>query len=187
MSENRDNGKAEDLRVTEEPGRAADGGAEAGARTPGSGAGAPGPGGTARDPIGSVAEEAMKLFDALQDRVMREIGKGVVKGGARAGMSGLGQAFGRAEPRDVWSEAVAEAGQEEHDEYICRACPICRMKAAARESRGDVTDHLLAAGGELVAALRQALDALQRPAPSARSRERDREERTSRVERIDLD
>jgi len=186
-SENRENGKAEGARVTEEPGRPAGGGPEAGTSTPGSDA--PGPGEPPRDPIGTVAEEALKLFEALQDRVMREIGKGVVKGGARAGMSGLGQAFGgRSEPRDVWREVIAETAHEDRgEEYICRACPICRMKAAARESRGDVTDHLLAAGGELIAAFRQALEALQRPPSGGRAGDRDREAPASRVERIDLD
>ncbi|MBP2702459.1 DUF5304 family protein [Microbispora sp. RL4-1S] len=117
-----------------------------------------------QDPLGSAAEEAMKLFDAVQQRVGREIGKGLVKGG----VSGIGAVFGgsgaggggRGRGGDVWSEAVAEG----HDDgYICRACPVCRVIAARRESGGDVADHLFAAGGELFAAFRQAVDALQRP------------------------
>jgi hypothetical protein len=42
-----------------------------------------------------------------------------------------------------------------------------------------VTDHLLAAGGELVTAFRQMVDALQRPAAPKRPEE-------PRVEHIDL-
>ncbi len=126
------------------------------------------------DPLGSAAEEAMKLLDALQQRMGRELGKGFVKGGV-SGLSGAfgGTGTGRAQ-QDVWGEAVAA---QEHDEYICRACPVCRVIAARRESGGDVADHLLAAGGELVAAFRQAVDALQSPAAP-------REE--PRVEHIDL-
>jgi hypothetical protein len=187
MSENHENGRPEHGRVngagSGDAGREAAGsGAASGERDPG----ARGSGGPPRDPIGSVAEEAMKLFDALQERVMRELGKGVVRGGARAGMSGLGQALGgRSAPKDVWGEVIAEAEHEE-PEYICRACPICRVKAASRESGGDVADHLVAAGGELVAAFRQVFEALQRPASGGGSRERERRPRPSRVEHIDL-
>ncbi|WP_067176147.1 hypothetical protein [Microtetraspora niveoalba] len=134
--------------------------------------------GSARqDPLASAAEEAMKLFDALQRRVGRELGKGFVKGGV-SGLGGtLGGAFGGGRTDDVWGEAVAA---HDHDEYVCRACPVCRVIAAGKESGGDVTDHLIAAGGELVAALRQAVDALQqRTAPPKRPED-------SRVEHIDL-
>jgi hypothetical protein len=117
------------------------------------------------DVLGSVAGEARKLFDSLQQRVGREIGKGIVKGGVSGLGQGLGQAFGGgggARPSgDVWGEAVA--GHDD-DEYICRACPVCRLKAARREAGGDVGDHLIAAAGELFAAFRQAVDAVSRPA-----------------------
>src|SRR5690606_40699352 len=55
--------------------------------------------------------------------------------------------------------SVAEGHGEQ---YSCRACPVCRLIAAGREAGGDVTGHVLAAGGELLAALRQLLEALQR-------------------------
>ncbi|MFC0861074.1 hypothetical protein ACFHYQ_02060 [Sphaerimonospora cavernae] len=134
------------------------------------------------NPLGSAAEEALKLFDAVQQRVGRELGKGLVKGG----MSGFGAAFGSgggSRTDDVWSEAVAENHDEE---YICRACPICRVIAAQRDhSRehgvgGDFTGHLMAAGGELVTAFRQMVESLQRSQPDD-SRPDDR-----RVEHIDL-
>jgi hypothetical protein len=147
--------------------------------TPTGGSAGTGASGTAggprrQDPLGSAAEEAMKLFDAVQQRMARELGKGIVKGG----MSGLGSVFGGGaggtgsgsgfggglkgggDTEDVWSDAVTEG---HGDEYICRACPVCRVIAARKEAGGDVTDHLLAAGGELFAAFRQAMDALQRP------------------------
>ncbi|GII83705.1 hypothetical protein Ssi03_16950 [Sphaerisporangium siamense] len=117
------------------------------------------------DTLGSMAGEARKLFDSLQQRVGREIGKGFVKGGVSGLGQGLGQAFGAGgggrSHGDVWGEAVS--GHHD-DEYICRACPVCRLKAARREAGGDVGDHLVAAAGELFAAFRQAVDAVARTA-----------------------
>ncbi|MEV0384441.1 DUF5304 family protein [Nonomuraea sp. NPDC050643] len=127
-----------------------------------------------KDPIGTVADEARKLFDSIQGRATRQVGKSVFNsftGGGR-------------KERDVWEEAVSES----HDEYICRACPVCRAIAAQRESGSDVTGHLVAAGGELFAAFRGALDALSRPADRGPRDERDRRDdrRDGDVEHIDL-
>lgn len=122
-----------------------------------------------RDPIGTVADEARKLFESIQGRATRQVGKSVFNsftGGGR-------------KERDVWEEAVSES----HDEYICRACPVCRAIAAQRESGGEVTGHLVAAGGELFAAFRGALDALSRPTPRGPRDDRDRRDD---VEHIDL-
>ncbi|MDA0634647.1 DUF5304 family protein [Nonomuraea sp. MCN248] len=129
-----------------------------------------------RDPIGTVAEEARKLFDSLQGRATRHVGKSVFHSFTGGGRS----------EKDVWSEAVAEP----QDEYVCRACPVCRAIAAQRESGGDrtadVATHLVAAGGELFAAFRDALDVLSsRPTTRARD-ERGRDDRDN-VEHIDLD
>lgn len=124
-----------------------------------------------RDPIGSVADEARKLFGAIQDRATRQVGKTVFN-------SVTGAAGGGRKERDVWGEAVSEP----EEEYICRACPVCRAIAAQKESGTDVAGHLAAAGGELFAAFRQALDALSRPAPRRPSQER----RHDDVEHIDL-
>lgn len=113
------------------------------------------------DPFGSAADEALKLLDALQQRVGRELGKGFVKG-AFSGVAGTTQRpRTTSAPQDVWSEAVSG---HDHEEYICRACPVCRVIAARRDAGGDVSDHLMAAGSELLAAFRQAVDSLQRPA-----------------------
>ncbi|MEU6997581.1 DUF5304 family protein [Nonomuraea sp. NPDC046570] len=125
-----------------------------------------------KDPIGTVADEARKLFDTLQGRATRQVGKTVFNSFTGGG--------GRSE-RDVWGEAVAEP----HEEYICRACPVCRAIAAQKESGSDVTGHLVAAGGELFAAVRQAVDALSRPAAPRRPREDDHADRQN-VEHIDL-
>ncbi|MEV6981359.1 hypothetical protein AB0M95_08895 [Sphaerisporangium sp. NPDC051017] len=134
------------------------------------------------DALGSVAGEARRLFDSLQERVGREIGKGFVKGSVSGLGQGLGQALGGGgggrTSGDVWSEAVA--GHDD-DEYICRACPVCRLKAARREGGGDVGDHLITAAGELFAAFRQAVDAVSRPARPGRPGGTD-----TRVQHIDL-
>ncbi|MBF8192774.1 hypothetical protein ITP53_45270 [Nonomuraea sp. K274] len=123
-----------------------------------------------RDPIGTVADEARKLLDSIQGRATRQVGKTVFNSFTGGG--------GRRE-RDVWEEAVSDS----HDEYICRACPVCRAIAAQRESGSDVTGHLVAAGGELFAAFKDALDVLSRPAPR---RPRDERDRRDDVEHIDL-
>ncbi|MEV0615963.1 DUF5304 family protein [Nonomuraea sp. NPDC050404] len=132
--------------------------------------------GAGNDPIGTVADEARRLLDSIQGRATRQVGRTVFNsftGGGRR-------------ERDVWEEAVSDT----HDEYICRACPVCRAIAAQRESGADVTGHLMAAGGELFAAFRGALDTLSRPAPPRRPRDdRDRrapDDRRDDVEHIDL-
>ncbi|GGL04416.1 DUF5304 family protein [Planomonospora parontospora] len=143
------------------------------------GSGAPRSGGG--DPLGSAAEEALKLFDALQRKAARELRKNLVKGT----MTGFGSAFsggGGRGGRDVWEEAVSD-----HDEeYICRACPVCRAMAAQRESGGQVTDHLVQAGSELFAAFKSAVDALNRPSAAQRAREREASREDTPVEHIDL-
>ncbi|GAA5074235.1 hypothetical protein HNP84_009474 [Thermocatellispora tengchongensis] len=146
------------------------------------------------DPFGALAGEAMRLLESLQDRAAREVGRGLIRGATGGightirSMSGQG---GRR--RDVWEEAVSAP---EDEEYICRACPVCRVIAAQREAgrasgpaaEGGVADHLVAAGGELFAAVRQAMDALSRPPASREGREprEPREDRRPDVEHIDL-
>ncbi|GAA3118420.1 hypothetical protein [Streptosporangium carneum] len=134
-----------------------------------------------RDPLGSAAEEAFKLFESLQQKATRELRRNLIRGT----VSGFGNAFssgfssGGRSSQDVWGEAVSE-----HDEYICRACPVCRAMAAQRESGGVVADHLMQAGSELFAAFKSAVDGLNRPSPGQRARERARTE--TPVEHIDL-
>ncbi|MEV0344469.1 DUF5304 family protein [Nonomuraea sp. NPDC050680] len=127
-----------------------------------------------RDPIGTVTDEARKLFDTIQGRATRQVGRTVLNSFTGGG--------GGQRDRDVWSEAVSEP----HDEYICRACPVCRAIAAQRESGSDVTGHLVAAGGELFAAFRQTIDALSRPAPRRPRDDQSGEHGRDNVEHIDL-
>ncbi|MFC6085336.1 hypothetical protein [Sphaerisporangium aureirubrum] len=132
------------------------------------------------DPLGGAVDEARRFFDSIQRRIGREIGKGVVQGGVTGLGQSLGQTFGRSGGGggDVWSEAVAVRHDEE---YICRACPVCRLKAARRDAGLDVTDHLIAAGGELFAAVRQAVEAVSRPSEPKPPGDTD-----TRVQHIDL-
>jgi hypothetical protein len=134
--------------------------------------------GNDRDPLSAATEEAFKLFETLQQKAARELRKNLIKGT----MSGFGSAFsggGRGKNQDVWEEAISE-----HDEYICRACPVCRAMAAQRESGGAVTDHLMQAGTELFAAFKSAVDGLNKPSSAQRARERGQDE--TPVEHIDL-
>ncbi|MEO3812347.1 hypothetical protein ABGB17_25395 [Sphaerisporangium sp. B11E5] len=130
------------------------------------------------DPLAGAVDEARRFLGSIQRRIGREIGKGVVQGGVAGLGHSLGQGFGRSGGGDVWSDAVAERHDEE---YICRACPVCRLKAARRDAGADVTDHLIAAGGELFAAVRQAVEAVSRP-PAPRSSG----DTGTRVQHIDL-
>ncbi|GAA1517056.1 hypothetical protein GCM10009677_57950 [Sphaerisporangium rubeum] len=139
------------------------------------------------DPLAGAVDEARKFLGSIQRRIGREIGKGMVEGSV-AGIGqtlGFGRPAGRPAAGDVWSDAVAERHDEE---YICRACPVCRMKAARREAGADVTDHLIAAGGELFAAVRQAVVVVSRPpAPGASGATGGSSgDRDTRVQHIDL-
>lgn len=83
------------------------------------------------EPTGSVAEEAAKLFAALQQRFAGQDHTG--------GSSDPGQAAGHPPPE-------------------CQACPWCQALAALRTVRPEVVEHLVAAAGSLAAALRSAFD-----------------------------
>ncbi|MDF5758469.1 hypothetical protein [Spongiactinospora sp. TRM90649] len=147
-----------------------------------------------RDPLSMVAGEARRLLDSLQDRAAREIGRGLLWGTRKSIGQMLGGGAKPERERDVWEDAVSD---HHEDGYICRACPVCRVIAAQREAGrastsagADIADHLVAAGGELVTALREAVDALARPTPARRPRE-DRPGQADRddhgdVEHIDL-
>ena len=120
------------------------------------------PAAQAHEEVGSVADEAAKLFSVLS-------------GWARdAGV--------------ISSEAAADAGQgladalHELDEHIatgaedCRYCPVCRVIHAIRDTSPEVKAHLASAAGSLMHAAAGVL-ATQVPQDS----------KSSPVEKIDLD
>jgi hypothetical protein len=92
-------------------------------------------------PVGSAAEEAAKLFAAVEEW-------------ARTRAGGL-----------LDSEHLATGAPE------CRACPVCQAISAARNVRPETVEHLLDAASSFVAALRTAAPAGPAdgaPAPGAR-------------------
>ena len=119
------------------------------------------PGG--RDPVGSVSEEALKLFGALSDWA-RDHGSDLGQG-----LSGLADQAA-ASVRDV-DEHLATGAPE------CTYCPICRTVHAVRQTSPEVRAHLAVAASSL---LQAAAGILAAAAPGdARAR--------GGVERIDLD
>jgi len=120
------------------------------------GAGRPGSG----EPLGSVAEEAAKLLDALQGWA-RESGADA----AGAAATGLGARLKEFESH------VATGGEE------CTWCPLCRAVSVVRHTSPEVRTHLATAASSLLQAAAGLLDA---HAASAAPR-------STGVEKIDLD
>ncbi|WP_283133773.1 hypothetical protein [Rhizohabitans arisaemae] len=125
---------------------------------------------TEKTPQGSAAEEALRLLDALQQRVGREFAKGFIKGGFEGFTSRGSRTRG-----DVWSEAVNEPEYGD-GEYICRACPVCRAIAASRGSGPDVADQVASVGGEFLTAVRGAFDVLTKPRTQPRTTDDDEDD-----------
>ena len=120
------------------------------------------------DPVGSVGEEAAKLFDALQDWAKAEDG-----GGPAAGVEGLVDGLA-----DRWrsvNEHVATGGQE------CTYCPLCQVIHKVRGSSPEVRTHLAVAASSLLQAAATLIEArAARPSAEAPAGE-------PHVTKIDLD
>lgn len=116
--------------------------------------------------IGSVGEEAMKLFGAFADLARQH------SGDAAGSVSDLaGQAAAMAHEM---SEHIAT------DSVECRYCPVCRVVHAVRQTSPEVRTHLMVAASSLLQAAAGMLETL--PPPPGEGRARGPE-----VERIDLD
>jgi hypothetical protein len=116
------------------------------------------------DQVGSVAEEAVKLFGALSDWA-RDHGSEVGQG-----LAGLAdQAAGAAQGVN---EHLATGAAE------CTYCPICRTVHAVRQASPEVRAHLVTAASSLLQAAAGALATAVPPEQGGRS---------GSVERIDLD
>lgn len=87
-------------------------------------------------PFGSAAEEAARLFEAVQDWARRA-----------SGGTGTGPAGG---------VPIATGSAE------CQLCPLCQLLAVLRGSRPETFAHLSDASASLMAALRSAIDAHER-------------------------
>lgn len=114
--------------------------------------------------VGSIGEEAAKLFGALADA-------------ARQQSADIGGGFGAfTDHAAAWAQEVndhiATGGEE------CRYCPVCRVVQAVRETSPEVRAHLMTAASSLVQA---AAGLLESPTDGGQRR------RGPAVEHIDLD
>ncbi len=83
---------------------------------------------------GSAAEEASRLFEAVQEW-------------ARRTKTGSGDPLG---------EHIATGSPE------CQLCPVCQLIGVLRTSRPEIVLHLADAAGSLLAAVRAVIDAHER-------------------------
>jgi hypothetical protein len=113
-----------------------------------------------RPEVGSLAEEATKLFAALSGWVEEH-----------------------RPDAEAWGDQVSALGHDLHEHLAvgapeCAYCPVCQLVRAARNTSPEVKAHLAAAGGSLLQALAGMLD----PKPAGGSRDRPGD----RVEHIDV-
>lgn len=94
--------------------------------------------GRSQEPVGSVSEEAAKLFAALAD-VAKDKGAGFGDAAATAA-SGVSGAL-----HDV-GEHVATGGED------CKYCPVCQLISLVRSTNPEVKGHLAVAASSLVQA-----------------------------------
>ncbi len=120
----------------------------------------------ARPEVGSVGEEAAKLFGALAD-IARQQGADV--GGGIGGLADQAASLAQ----EV-NEHIATGSAE------CRYCPVCRVVHAVRETSPEVRNHLLTAATSLLQAAAGVLETVPPTDQGA-------PHRGPAVERIDLD
>ncbi|MCX6401161.1 MAG: hypothetical protein NTX33_14680 [Propionibacteriales bacterium] len=118
--------------------------------------------------IGSVGEEAMKLFGALADAARHQAGEATGSAGGFAAQAA-------AMAREV-NEHLATGEAE------CRYCPVCRVVHAVRQTSPEVRTHLMVAASSLLQAAAGLMETLP-PAPGSDSAN----PRGAEVEHIDLD
>ncbi|VXC48847.1 hypothetical protein [Nocardioides sp. AX2bis] len=154
--------------------------------------------------VGSVGEEAAKLFDAFSEalaagragRPAAQHGpqqgpqQGPQEGPAGARWSGEGLAALAADAMGALRDADAHVATGGED---CRICPVCRAIHAVRETTPEVRSHLLTAARSLLAAGTALVDHLDQPTdpdpdpPPPPRNGRARRPPGPGVERIDLD
>ncbi|WP_141013831.1 hypothetical protein [Nocardioides sambongensis] len=101
------------------------------------------------DEVGSVAEEAAKLFGAFADMARQH---GVDAAGGVGGLAGQAAAF----TQDLHDHLAT-------DDPECRYCPVCRAVHVVRKASPEVRDHLMSAASSLL----QAAAGLLETVPSA--------------------
>jgi hypothetical protein len=113
------------------------------------------------EPVGSVGEEAAKLFAALS-------GWARDQGADHAG-SAAGAAAAMSETMHTINEHIATGSEE------CRYCPVCQVIHAVRTTSPEVKAHLAVAASSLMHAAAEMLATHVPP------------DKASPVEKIDLD
>ncbi len=122
--------------------------------------------------LGSMEEEAAKLFAALQDWAITED----ITGADRTTSFGAAAAAAAAAAHRV-NEHIATGGPD------CRYCPVCQVIAAVRGTPPEVRQHLVSAATSLMHAVS---GLLATPVPD-RGERRDARKKNDPVEKIDLD
>ncbi|MFC5728392.1 MULTISPECIES: hypothetical protein [Nocardioides] len=117
--------------------------------------------------VGSVGEEAVKLFGALADLARQHAGDA---GGTFSGLAGQAAAMAH----EV-NEHLATDSPE------CTYCPVCRVVHVVRETSPEVKAHLMVAASSLMQAAAGLMETLPPPTGTGASA------RGPAVERIDLD
>lgn len=125
--------------------------------------------------VGSLAEEATRLFAALSDFARDQGGQvGSTVGDSAAGLAGHAARIAH----DIDEHVATDAAE-------CRYCPICRTVHAVRGLSPEVKAHLASAASSLAQA---AAGVLATVADDPRTREgAGGERRSDHVTRIDLD
>jgi len=116
--------------------------------------------------VGSVGEEAMKLFGALADLARQQ---GTEVGASLGGIVEHAGALAKEVNDHIATDSVE-----------CRYCPVCRVVHAVRETSPEVRAHLLTAATSLLQAAAGVLETVPPPDPGA-------PQRGPEVQHIDLD
>jgi hypothetical protein len=146
-----------------------------------------------REPIGSVAEEAAKLFAILQQAA--DAGSTT-----HAEQPAAAETHAEDEPAAGTHTAEQEPAAEEHEHGIgrgpeCQWCPVCQLINKVRNTSPETIEQLSTAAAHVLGSVRSLLEAA---AEAARQAREDAESRTperpaqqeepsrSRVDRIDV-
>ena len=123
------------------------------------------------EPVGSLAEEAAKLFAVVQGWAADHTGR------AGADSSPDGSAKDRSTGNPGAADAAAEQAHAAHDPSTeCRWCPLCQLVRVAKATTPEVRDHLTSAAFSLAMAFKGLMESVD-----------DASQRSEPVERIDLD
>ncbi|GAB3990383.1 hypothetical protein [Nocardioides marmoraquaticus] len=136
------------------------------------------------EPVGSVGEEAAKLFGALSawaQEQSREQSREQARDGARGGAGGQAGEPGRGQQAAASAREALAQGLHDVGEHLgstgpdCRWCPVCQVIHVVRQTSPEVRAHLASAAGSLMQAAAGLMATT--PPPSGRGP----------VEHIDLD